>query len=369
MNIATKAAVINSAESFSKYSKNKISCEIINFFGEFDAYKEQLNLHNINLIDHYDKKIMNLLPKKGKILSRVSFFIIFAFSFFPLKKLLKKKKPNFLIIHLITSLPLILLILFKFETKFILRISGTPKLGFFRRLLWKIALKKIYLVTCPTINSLEFLNKSNLVERNKIKLLFDPIIKVENASYKKKQENFTTKNYNYLSAAGRLTGQKNFILLCKAFKIISKKYPNIKLVIAGDGEDKEKILSFIKKNNLCDQIYLIGHLKNIYSFFYNSIGFILPSLWEDPGFVIIEAAYCRTPIISSSFNENGNKIIINGHNGFLFKNNNVESLAYTMDEFLEKKINVKKISYEALKMTRQYTLFRHYQSFNRLLLN
>ena len=95
MNIATKAAVINSAESFSKYSKNKISCEIINFFGEFDAYKEQLNLHNINLIDHYDKKIMNLLPKKGKILSRVSFFIIFAFSFFPLKKLLKKKKTKF----------------------------------------------------------------------------------------------------------------------------------------------------------------------------------------------------------------------------------------------------------------------------------
>ena len=75
----------------------------------------------------------------------------------PLKKLIDKEKPDFLIIHLITSLPLILLIFFNFNTKFILRISGMPKLNFFRKVLWKLISKKIYLVTCPTITTLNYL--------------------------------------------------------------------------------------------------------------------------------------------------------------------------------------------------------------------
>ena len=44
---------------------------------------------------------------------------------------MKNKKPDFFIIHLITSLPLILLNLINTKTKMILRISGFPKLNFF----------------------------------------------------------------------------------------------------------------------------------------------------------------------------------------------------------------------------------------------
>ena len=62
-------------------------------------------------------------------------------SFIPLKKILKQDKPEYLIVHLITSLPLILLIMFKFQTKFVLRISGC-KIKYNKKVLWKIALKK-----------------------------------------------------------------------------------------------------------------------------------------------------------------------------------------------------------------------------------
>ena len=64
-------------------------------------------------------------------LENQNFFIRNIFkNFFKLKKYLDKNNPDFLIIHLLTSLPLILLILFKFKTKFILRISGYPKMNF-----------------------------------------------------------------------------------------------------------------------------------------------------------------------------------------------------------------------------------------------
>ena len=45
---------------------------------------------------------------------------------------------------------------------------------------------------------------------------------------------------------------------------------------------------------------LFPFTKNIYNYLHKSKGFILSSLWEDPGFVLIEASYCRAPVLSSN---------------------------------------------------------------------
>ena len=134
VNIATNQAVIRSAYGISKYGNN-FKSYIINFFGEFQKYEEDIIEKNIKLINFFNKKIYNLFPRHGYIKSRISFFLIYVLSFFPLLNLLKKNKPQYLVIHLITSLPLTLLFFFKFDTKFILRISGFPKLNIFRKIL------------------------------------------------------------------------------------------------------------------------------------------------------------------------------------------------------------------------------------------
>ena len=54
---------------------------------------------------------------------------------------------------------------------------------------------------------------------------------------------------------------------------------------------KKKIKNFINKNNLKDNIILLGYIDNIYPYFYKAKGFILTSLWEDPGFVLVEAFF------------------------------------------------------------------------------
>ena len=142
--IATNQAVIQSAKSILKYNK-EFKVSIINFFGEYQDYEEDIVENKITLKSFYGKKIFNFLPKYGFFKSRLSFILIFILGFFPLLSLLKKLRPNYLIIHLITSLPLVLILLFNFETKFILRISGFPKLNFFRKFLWKYSLKKFML--------------------------------------------------------------------------------------------------------------------------------------------------------------------------------------------------------------------------------
>ena len=177
---------MNSAKALQNYGK-KYECSIINFFGEFNLFQNELKKRNIKLINHFSEKLLKILPKHGKLQSRFSFMVIFILSFFPLKKLISNQKPDFLIIHLITSLPLILLIFCKFETKFILRISGLPKLGIFRKFLWKKALSKIYKVTCPTKSTANYIESLGIVDKEKIITLYDPIVQISKSNFQKKK--------------------------------------------------------------------------------------------------------------------------------------------------------------------------------------
>ena len=369
--IATPKAVMNSAKALQNYGK-KYECSIINFFGEFNLFQNELKKRNIKLINCFNEKLLNILPKHGRLQSRFSFVVIFILSFFPLKKLISNQKPDYLIIHLITSLPLILLIFFKFETKFILRISGLPKLGFFRKFLWKKALSKIHIVTCPTKSTASYIESLNIVDKNKIKILYDPIIEISKINYqKKKRIDLPFKEGKFFFTAGRLTKQKNFLFLCKAIKKIVLDIPDFKIIIAGDGEDKYKILSFIKKNNLEKNIFLIGHVQNVFPYIFLSQGFILTSLWEDPGFVLIEAGFCKIPVFSSDC-PGPREIIIDDFNGVLFKSNNEKDLIENFSNFrnvINNKKQKKKLILNNLKLSRKFSLFSHYVEINKILNN
>ena len=363
--IATPRAVINSAYSLQKFSK-KNYCSIINFFGEFNVYKKELENNQIQTVNLFGNFIINNLPKYGKIKSRFSFILIFILSFFPLKNLIKKEEPDFLIVQLITSLPMILLLFFKFRTKFILRISGLPKLNIFRKTLWKIALKNFHLVTCPTESTYNYIKSLNIIEPEKVKLLYDPVIEVSKIKKKiKEKNNFEFKNY--FLAAGRLTKQKNFIFLCKAFQQVLTKYPDYKLLIAGEGEDGNKIKNYIIKHNLEKNIFLINYVDNIFPLIKDAEAFILSSLWEDPGFVIIEAAFCRKIVFSSNCLTGPREIIKNDHNGFLFESNNIESFLQNFDKLIKKKKD-KQILLNNLKYIKKFTLFNHYRALKELLI-
>lgn len=337
---------------------------VLNFFGEFND-KEFAKKNKFNLINYFDSKFLKYLPSEGFIKSRFSFFMIFIFSFFPLLKILKKDKPDYLVIHLLTSLPLIILILFNLKTKFILRISGFPRLHFFRKLLWTIALKKIHMITCPTLNTFNYIKKQNIVEESKIKLLYDPIVNIRQINKMKKEK---IKFSNYFLAVGRLTKQKNFKFLLEAFKELIKNDDQLKLLIAGDGEEKKKLNEIIKRNDLSNNIILLGHINNIYPYFNNSKGFILTSLWEDPGFVLIEASCCRVPILSSNVWPGPVELIKDNLNGLLF-DSNVEKDFHTKFKQFEISKDKRRWLLNSLIMAKKFTVFNHYRALSKLLNN
>ena len=110
-NIATVDAVVNSVNSIKKYDKKKrYQTFIIDSVGEWEEKKNKLI--GLDVIKLYQKSFYKFLPKGSFFKSRISQIIIFVLSFNSLKNLIKKEKPNYLVSHLIISLPLVLFFFF-----------------------------------------------------------------------------------------------------------------------------------------------------------------------------------------------------------------------------------------------------------------
>ena len=181
--IATVSSVIRSIEALKNYSKEDVDISIIDSVGEWEQIENKTK--DIKIIKLYNKSIINKLPKGGFFRSRFTQLFIFIFSFFKLMRLLKKDQPDYLIAHLIVSLPLIVIALIKSKTKLIIRISGLPRLNIFRKIYWKFFGKNVYKVTCPTVATLEKLKLLNIFDRKKLYLLHDPVISPREIVFKK----------------------------------------------------------------------------------------------------------------------------------------------------------------------------------------
>ena len=362
-NVATIKNVLNSAMSMKKYTKKSLNISIIDVVGEWSKYEKEIHALKINLIKMPGFKVDKFLPIEGFLKSRIIFFLIFFFKFFSLKKIIKNEKPEYFIIHLLSFLPFTLMIFSNFETRFILRISGLPKLTILRKLFWKIISKKIYMVTCPSYKTKQDLLKTGIFPENILKILYDPIIDVDKINknlMKTNKYNFSDKKY-FLNI-GRLTKQKNQLLLLKAFSKISISNKKLNLVIVGEGEERSKLESYIKSKNLGNKVFLLGYTENVYPLIKKSIAIISSSLWEDPGAVMIEASYCNKNVISSNCPNGPEEFLSSDSGNYLFRNNDVVSLVSKINSFLKDDKNKKFLQILSCKQkSRNYTIFNHYK--------
>ena len=371
--VATVKSVVNSAESINHYLNNKFKAIIVDAVNEWQDYYPELKQKKIEIVKLNPKSIFNSFKKDGFIRSRFAYIYIFLKSFFLSNYQLKKIKPKFLIIHLITSLPLLLFTFKDYETKLILRVSGLPKLTLFRKFIWKISSSKIYKITCPTEATYNNLAKFSFL-KDKLVILKDPIIKCsEIRAIKSKPvilsrqiEDILYKNDFFLSI-GRFTKQKNFIFYLKTIPEILKIKKDLYFVFIGQGEDKDFFLKTAKHLNIIDRVIVIERTENVHYFMEKSKCLVLTSLWEDPGFVLVEAGYNNCQVISSDC-PNGPKEIINDDGGYLFKSNDSTSFINCVEKFLkDSQINKFSKKTKLKKRLKDFTFFSHSQILKKII--
>ena len=136
----------------------------------------------------------------------------------------------------------------------------------------------------------------------------------------------------------------------------------------GEGDEKEKLKNICKSKKIIEHVEFKGQVNNVCSFMKQASVFVLSSLWEEPGFVIIESGFCNLFVISSDCENGPVEFLNNGEGGILFESNKENSLLNSLvkftsmknDEILKKKLNLKK-------KTKDYSIFTHFKILNNIL--
>ena len=367
--VGTTNNIINIVNSFNKYSNFDLS--LINVYGEWDNYIEKFRTDRGNRKTLISLNFLKNFKKEGFLKSRLLSIMIFFFSFRPLLNLIKIRKPDFFIVHLITSLPLLVFLIFNLKPKLILHIAGHPKLNFIRKNIWRLTSKKIFKIICPSNELKEYLIKQNIFETDKIIVVEDchlEIKKINIFSKKDLNENFLDDN-KILISIGRLTKQKNFQFLIKNFADLLRKFKDLKLLIIGEGEEKQGLENLIKNLGINDKVKLIGFDKNIYNYLGKSNFFISTSKWEGSSLSMIDAAYMGIPILCSDCPSGRKEFIGKDQRGFIYKEGDALdfqkkfNLMYNMN-----KNEIYKCLVNAKNHSKKFSVFRSYLKLRNILI-
>lgn len=132
-----------------------------------------------------------------------------------------------------------------------------------------------------------------------------------------------------LISVGRLEVEKGYSDLIDVFEMVHKIYPDLKLNIIGDGSLREELQKKINKLNLSDNIILHGFKdsKYIEKELLKSSIYLMSSLTESFGLVLIEASSFGLPCIAFSSANGACEIIKDNWDGYLIENRDKEKMA------------------------------------------
>jgi glycosyltransferase involved in cell wall biosynthesis len=241
-------------------------------------------------------------------------------------------------------------------------IQGYPKLNFLRKFLWKFFYNKSNLIITMTNKTKEELVKKINIEDSKIIKIDNPILSrsikiISNENFDDFEKIIFTKKV--FCSVGRLTKQKNYLELLVGLKKYFDDYDkNFNLIIIGEGETREQLNNYIKKNNI-KNFFLLGFKKNPFKYIARSNLYISSSLWEEPGHTLIEAGYLNVPIVTTDCPNGPKEIIIDGFNGFKYQQGNINDFLLKINKVnsLERS-ELYKILVNMKKTTKNFTKFR-----------
>ena len=344
--------------SFERGGATKILIRVINYLlkKNIEIY---LFSHNALYKDFIKSKKLTIQGSNIKNKSRLYFNLLTTINL--LKFLIQNNEKN-TIFSFQSHLPAIILAKL-FKKKIIIRnseeIFGATKYADKKvHAFITLMLKAVFYNLANTIIAISTKSKNSLekiiINKNKVKLIYNPYL-VNNNNFKKKKN--SNNSFNIL-CVGRLTKQKNFILVIKVINVLVKQYPNIILTVVGDGPLKRDLIKSANKN-----IKFLNWTNNIKKYFLKSDLFILSSYYEGLPNALIEAAYYNVPSISTDCS-GAKDILLNNKGGYIIRINNFMELKEKIIIVMNKYKDAKKKASYAKKNVSNYSILnceKYYQ--------
>jgi glycosyltransferase involved in cell wall biosynthesis len=294
---------------------------LIGFFSE-------LKKDNFEILLLVDDNIAFNIPKHIKYTTLSNSNKRYSFKkLFQLYKFIKKGEFDIVHSHLFPSQYYVGIISFFFtEIKFITtehNTTNTRRNNWFFRITDTLIYKqydKIIFISQGVKNSF-FKNFKNIKTKG---IIINNGISLKKFQVKKNNTSIKTK----IIMVARFSEQKDHITLIKTMLLLDKKYT---LTLVGEGPLLKDVKLFVKKNNLDKRVSFLGFRKDIEKLYQEYHLFVLSSIWEGFGLVVIEAMASGLPVIAS--NVDGLRDVVQDA-GLLFEPSNEKELASLISKVL-----------------------------------
>ncbi|KQN00899.1 hypothetical protein ASE85_09820 [Sphingobium sp. Leaf26] len=137
-------------------------------------------------------------------------------------------------------------------------------------------------------------------------------------------------------AVGRMEPQKNFSLLIRAFARVRAQMP-ARLVILGDGGERDMLAALVAQMGLQDDVALLGFVPNPHAYVAKATLMVLSSDFESLANVVIEAMAVGTPVVATDCPSGPAEALNRGQCGTLVPVGDLEGMSAAMLDVLREK--------------------------------
>lgn len=168
------------------------------------------------------------------------------------------------------------------------------------------------------------------------------------------RNNIAAENEKIITHISNLRPVKRAKDVIKIFYNIQKVIPS-KLLLVGEGPDRESIENLAKDLGIYERILFLGNSNEVNKLLCYSDLFLLPSETESFGLAALEAMAARTPVIST--NSGGlPEVNINGVTGFLSNVGDTDDMAKNGIYILENPERLQQFKHNALEQAKKFSI-------------
>ncbi|MEE9460969.1 MAG: glycosyltransferase [Bacteroidales bacterium] len=179
-------------------------------------------------------------------------------------------------------------------------------------------------------------NNPNLIHPSKIQVIYPGIELIDREKFKQKQIYKRRDGEIILGNAGRLSEEKGQIYLIHLAEILKERGIKFRILVAGTGKLKTWLKKQARQRNVHKEVLFLGFIDNVEQFYMDIDIFLLTSLWEGFGYVMVEAMAEKKPVIAFDIKSSA-EVVNNGKTGFLVPRGNVEAMALKVIELASNK--------------------------------
>lgn len=281
--------------------------------------------------------------RKNKLTLLFSMAIGGIKTFFALKKKIKKEKPD-VVLSFLQSANMMAILLKMFGGKFRLVVSercDPSERGFGDRFFEKHFYSKADVTVCQSKKVMEFFKEK---DRAKMTVIPNPI------AASAIPERFEGERRHTVVGVGRLSEQKNFEMLIRAFAALPERFSDYTLEIYGGGPLEEKLQSLIEELGLSERAELMGVKKNVMHYISDVALYVMSSNYEGFPNALVEAMATGLPVISTNFSTGVAKDIVKEENGIVISVGDREALIAAMEKMLSEQEKWEQMSLENRKL-------------------